>query len=171
LITNTPTFTPTQTPTTTSTDTPVNTSTNSPTNTPVVANTATSTPTQTPTTTSTATMVNSPTNTITSTPTFIAIPTATPNFISNPYPNPSMGDPIKLDVQLSGQSHVKFGVFTPAFRKIWEGALTASSNQTLEWDLRDKTGTLVADGLYYLRIQVETSSGTFVKIKKVLVIR
>jgi len=40
----------------------------------------------------------------------------------------------------------------------------------VQWDLRDKLGINVADGLYYVRIQV-TGRQDAVKIFKVLVLR
>ena len=117
----------------------------------------------------TATPSFTPTFTSTSSP--VPTATATRGVVSNPYPNPSQGGPVHVDIQLNGPSKVKFGVFTAAFRKIYENSFYAATNQTLVWDLKDKTGALAASGLYYLRIQVDEASGITVKIKKVLVVR
>jgi hypothetical protein len=158
--------TPTNTATFTSTNTPVP---------PTATNTFTATPTSTFTQVFTATSTSSFTSTSTATPVFTSThsPTATSTLgiVSQPYPNPSQGGPISVNIQLNGPSQIKFGVFTAAFRKIREEQTAASANTILTWDLRDKAGSPVASGLYYLRIEVVTASGTVVKIKKVLVLQ
>jgi hypothetical protein len=78
---------------------------------------------------------------------------------------------VRVEVQASGNTLIKFAVFTPAFRKIWEGSKTATGNTFVEWDLRDRGGAGVANGLYYLRLQVEGPTGTQVRILKVMVLR
>ncbi len=57
-----------------------------------------------------------------------------------------------------------------AFRKIDHGSQTVSGTTTLVWDLRDKNDSLVANGLYYIRVRV-TGPITTTKILKVLVLR
>jgi len=183
--TNTPTNTPTRTTTNTPTQTPTNTSTATPTNSPT--NTHTNTPTNTATNTSTATTTFTKTNTPTATSTFTPTttpthtntPTITPTYtptiterivISEPYPNPSSGSPVIFNVQVPGESTVTLDVFTLAFRKVYSETTRAYGPVTLQWNLRDVSGNLVSNGLYYVRIQVSGNESTM-KILKVLVLR
>ncbi len=145
--TPTSTFTATSTGTFTSTNTPVP-------------------PSSTPTYTRTSTSTSTPVFTSTHTPTA----TSTRGVISQPYPNPSQGGPIYIDIQANGNTHVKLSVFTAAFRKIREENFYPTTNMSLSWDLRDKAGVKAASGLYYLRVEVTEASGTTVRIKKVLVL-
>ena len=76
-----------------------------------------------------------------------------------------------------GAATIQMEVFTTAFRKISEHTFIASGGNgplglvtALQWDLRDKMGMNVADGLYYVRVQV-TGRQNAVKIFKVLVLR
>lgn len=62
---------------------------------------------------------------------------------------------------------MEWGVYTPAFRKIFEGTAEPTGKAVFHWDLRDRFGTPVANGLYYLRIRVGYSVWTY----KVLVLR
>ena len=89
---------------------------------------------------------------------------------SLPYPNPSKGDiPINVDIGLPGLATVNWAVFTTAFRKIDSGILSFPASGTFQWDLRDRQGTPVAHGLYYLRLEVAGDFGSTKKILKVLV--
>jgi len=54
-----------------------------------------------------------------------------------------------------------------AFRKIRGGETVIAREETIQWDLKDTEGNRVADGIYFLRVQV---NGT-VKVFKILVIR
>jgi O-glycosyl hydrolase len=185
--TNTPTLTvtntPTNTPTRTATNTPTNTFTNTPTSTPTNSPSSTFTNTPTNTATTTYTKTNTPTATSTFTPTstftHTSTPTITPTYtatttssiiISEPYPNPSNGTPITFNIQVPGESTVTLDVFTLAFRKVYGETIKAYGPATLQWNLRDVSGTLVANGLYYVRIQVSGGEST-TKIFKVLVLR
>ncbi len=145
--------------------------------TPTVTSTPTSTPTmtQTPGITSTPTATSTPTLTPTPSPTATPTSTATPAnggvSISLPYPNPVRGaGPVSIDVQSPPGSVFTWDVFTVAFRKIDHGSQTVSGTTTLVWDLRDKNDSLVANGLYYIRVRV-TGPITTTKILKVLVLR
>lgn len=194
--TSTPTSTPTHSPTNTatSTPTPTNTVTDTPTLTPTA--TATNTATHSPTTTPTNTRTNTPTSTTTGTPTntftpsatatvthtFTITPTASPAGtsalsptasvvdISAPYPNPSRGSPISFNVSVPGVSTVTMDVFTVTFRKITSQTWQIDGDQTLQWDLKDISETLAANGLYYIRIRV-TGVQSSAKILKVLILR
>jgi hypothetical protein len=90
--------------------------------------------------------------------------------ISEPFPNPSSGSPITFNVQVPGESTVTLDVFTLGFRKVYSETTRAFGPVTLEWNLRDVSGTLVSNGLYYVRIQVTGSQST-TKILKVLILR
>jgi hypothetical protein len=169
--TATNTGTPTATFTYTYTGTPTNTYT--PTYTPTITNTPTLT--YTPTVTSTFTLTGTPTNTFTPTvtPTITATytPTLSPEVLIHPaYPNPSNGSPISFNVSVPAQSKVAVDVFTSAFRKIKSQTSTISGSQPLYWDLKDRMGVKVADGIYYVRIQVTGIQSTS-KILKVLILR
>ena len=124
----------------------------------------------------TPTPVNS--STPTSTPTVTSSYTVTPSFTPTPilqtvvcpaYPNPSNGVPISFCVEVPGTSEVNMDVFTAAFRKVVSRSVQVTGETTLEWDLRDNWGKPVANGLYYVRVQVNGIQPT-VKILKVLVI-
>jgi hypothetical protein len=96
---------------------------------------------------------------------------------AGPYPNPVSNGPIKVDVTTPGSATIEVDVFTTAFRKIAEHTVTATAATpgygtitTVEWDLKDRQGKSVADGLYYLRIHVHGIQDS-TKILKVLVIK
>jgi xyloglucan-specific exo-beta-1,4-glucanase len=180
---STPTHTPTNTESSTATHSATSTATNSATrtmtNTATVTstysntNTPTPTPTNTPTTTTTSTYTPQSTSTPPNSPT--VTPTYTPTLssiivISAPFPNPSNGSPITFNVQVPGQSTATLDVFTLAFRKIYSQTTQADGFLTLQWDLKDVSGTLAANGLYYVRIHV-AGSQTATKILKVLILR
>jgi len=67
------------------------------------------------------------------------------------YPNPWNGtDPLKLHVVLLGSGTVKVKLFTPAFRKVWQGdfeGLPAGNNELILNLPR------VANGIYYLIVE------------------
>jgi hypothetical protein len=90
--------------------------------------------------------------------------------ISEPFPNPSNGSPISFNIQVPTQSNVTLDVFTLAFRKIYSHTTQAYGFQTLQWNLKDLSGTQVADGLYYVRIHI-SGNPSATKIFKVLVLR
>jgi hypothetical protein len=94
---------------------------------------------------------------------------------AGPYPNPVSDGPIKIDVSMPGSGAIQMDVFTTAFRKIAEHTTTVNGGSggtitSVEWDLRDKTGARIANGLYYIRIQISGVQES-TKIFKVLVIR
>jgi endo-1,4-beta-D-glucanase Y len=165
--TRSPTNTATNSATHTATNTATVTSTSSKTNTPTV--TSSNTPTGTPTSTYTPQPTLTPTNTSTITPTYT--PTISQDIvISQPFPNPSNGSPITFNVQVPDQSTVTLDVFTLAFRKIYDETKPIYGSQNLYWNLKDRTGIQVADGLYYVRVHVAGSKSSM-KILKVLILR
>jgi hypothetical protein len=133
---------------------------------PVVGATVTIvTPTSTFTTTETATLTLTPTMTQSPTPTAPLVPIVNP-----PYPNPSSGNPVTIVISAPGSSTVTADIFSLAFRKIKTNSTYVSGPTFLTWDLTDRDGVLVANGLYYLRIQV-TGPQPSTKIFKILVNR
>jgi hypothetical protein len=104
--------------------------------------------------------------TLTATPTLSPTFTPIPSFvtISAPYPNPSFGSLVRFQIQ-GDASLAKFSVFTTAFRKIYES--TAGSTA---WDLTDKNGASVSNGIYYIRFEVQGTQ-PYSKVWKVLVLR
>jgi hypothetical protein len=175
--TDTPTATPTPTPTNTSTFTPTFTFTDTPTVTTTFTptNTATSTATSTPTATPTLTTTNSPTSTvtITSTPTSTSTPVIITVTVGAPYPDPVSGTigPLSIPVQAPTGSTAHWTVYTTAFRKVYDHTQSIPGNNgILSWGLVDSWGTPVANGIYYVRVQV-TGLATSTQILKVLVLR
>ncbi len=112
----------------------------------------------------------------TATPTLTAVPTSTATpvpvpVVGPPYPNPVTGpSPITVNIQVPGPSTVTMDVFTVAFRKIVSQSKEVSNTGALTWNERDEWGNAVADGLYYLRVQV-SGSQPLTKIFKVLITR
>jgi hypothetical protein len=191
-LTNTPTFTPSSTTTfsATSTATAVNTQTPTFTFTSTATWTHSFTATSTRTFTATHTFTSTATPTSTFTPTFSYTPTATGTATftftptvtstSTPFPgtticdaspNPAQDEtPVDICVRVPGLSTVNWTVTTTAFRMIAQGSQTALDSCVVRWDLKDKTGAQVANGVYYFRVEVKGPQ-PLVKIAKVLVLR
>jgi len=176
--TSTPSFTPTVTSTFTQTQTPTFTYTPTITPTPTWTPTFTSTFTWTPSFTSTSTPTSTFTITPSFTPTFTGTPTNSPTpiistvLISSPFPNPITGKgPVSMIVQAPNGSSAHITVFTLAFRKVYDkNAAIPGNTLDFSWNLEDSWGHPLADGLYYIRVQV---MGPVIgqDIKKLLVIR
>ncbi len=168
----TPTFTFTSTPTVTPTFTPTSTATSSSTSTPTFTATLTATPTYTFTPTLTATNSPTPTVTITATPMFTSTPVIITVTVSAPYPNPATGPVhVSIPVQAPTGSTVHWTVYTTAFRKVYDQTQAIPGNNIiLSWPMVDTWGTPVANGVYYVRVQV-TGLASASQILKVLVIR
>jgi len=160
--------------------------TESPTPTGTPSRTATATWTSTVTLTPTATRSSTPsysptltpTPTITDTPSATHTPTLTPSLaatgvvIGLPYPDPDFGpDPVTIQVQAPAGSGVEWSVYTTAFRKILDvSEPIPGTSATLVWNLEDAWQKPVANGLYFMKIQV-TGPVKATKILKILVIR
>ena len=171
--TQTETVTSTQTQTVTASQTQTNTMTPMNTSTWTMTATVSSTPTLTFTVTNSPTITFTPTFTFTPTITWTPTPTAVTHVIcSNPYPNPVTGGSLKVDVTTPpGASIIHIEVFTTAFRKVSEHEMTPTGvTTTVLWDLNDRMGVPVADGLYYVRIRV-TGGASFDTVLKVLVLK
>ncbi|MGH7739646.1 MAG: malectin domain-containing carbohydrate-binding protein, partial [bacterium] len=198
-VTLTPVFTSTDTPTPTATlvftttRTPTSTVTWTPSPTPSETLTLTATasvtptwtadPTATVTVTPTVPRTNTPTPPFSPTPTSTLFWTPTPIFsptpvsspgstgISSPYPNPTSGGPVTVQLRLSGSYVVHWDIFTTAFRKIAGDSSASLPGGFLTWNLKDSEGQGVANGIYYWRVQVKDAVGKRVRILKVLLIR
>ncbi len=149
------------------------------TNTPTITLTPTTTPTQTVTTTPTNTGTSNATATITSTPTITPTHTATVTPIATPviitigpsYPNPIGTGPLSFPIQAPIGSTVHWTIYTTAFRKVYDNTQPIPGNNGIfYWNLLDSWGNPVANGFYYVRVQV-TGTITSTKILNVLVIR
>ena len=187
---NTCTFTETVTATSSATDTPSATPTATPsftftpsltfTPTLTATRTATSTPTvtpsitNTPTLTSTSTLTLTPAKTSTATPSSTFTLSPTPSTLYVVFPNPSDGvHPVSFEYSLDGQaSAVKFKIFTVAFRKIYEDdQLSLAPGSHLASLDFPQAGLELANGLYYLVLEIETGGTLTRKVMKVLVER
>ena len=108
--------------------------------------------------------------TATPVPTMTLTPGTAP--ISTPitYPNPTDGGPILVRINFGhGADHVKYEIFTTAFRKVREYRLSNIQPGVLETSLemKDDWGTPLASGLYYLVV----TNGSDRSVGKILVIR
>jgi hypothetical protein len=111
--------------------------------------------------------------TLTNTPTFTPTNTIPPNsapIFSLPYPNPSYGSPISFQIQVPYAYLVTMDVFSVALRKITSQSIHISGSQTLQWNLKDKSGIQAANGFYWVRFQF-AGKPSATKILKVLVLR
>jgi len=61
-------------------------------------------------------------------------------------------------------------IFTLALRKVQSETTGIVGYQTLQWDLKDRMGVQVANGLYYVRIRV-TGIQSATKILKIMILR
>ena len=115
----------------------------------------------------------SPTPTITATPIGTATPTSTPVLVTSigpPYPNPVQGGQVSIGLTVPGPSTVGWKIFTMGFRKIFEDHSQVASAGTILWNLEDQGGTPVANGLYYLQVDI-TGPQPLTRILKVLVMK
>jgi len=87
--------------------------------------------------------------------------------VLSPYPNPARGVPVHLIVESACSLHVQWAVFTHAYRKIMGGELDINGTGTVTWDLKDKSGKEVANGVYYIRL---TAGENKTVVRKVLVL-
>jgi len=61
-------------------------------------------------------------------------------------------------------------VFTLTFRKITSQTWEIHGDQTLQWDLKDLSGVVAANGVYYVRVHVAGNQSA-TKMLKVLILR
>jgi hypothetical protein len=142
------------------------------TSTPTPPPTATFTPTPSQTPVPTASSTFTPTPLPTDSPTATFTPTGAPVIdISAPYPNPSSGQPVTVQLHLSGSSQVKWDIFTTAFRKIAGKSNLSLPGGFLVWNLKDAQGRDAANGIYYWRLEIKDANGSRTRLVKLLVIR
>ena len=156
-LTLTPSDTPTNTPTTTQTLTSSLTLTSSETLTSSLTptDTLTSSETLTSSTTSTITMTLTSTYTFTRTATPVVATLAITRAVT--FPNPARGDSLTFSVSLSTDSvdWVRIRVMTVAMYELNELTLAGGhfGENDLVWDLKDRHGNCLANGLYYYLIE------------------
>jgi len=73
-------------------------------------------------------------------------------------------------MQVPAPSTVTWIVQTTAFRKIREVTVTVTDRYTISWDLKDKDGEFVANGLYYLQVRI-SGPKPLTKLLKVMILR
>ena len=61
---------------------------------------------------------------------------------------------MKIGLLLPKSSWVQIDIYTLAFRRIRSEGRQMSGADGFTWDLTDKEGTAVSNGLYYIRVQV-----------------
>jgi hypothetical protein len=84
------------------------------------------------------------------------------------YPNPVTGGDVTLNPNLSSTSDVTVTLFTSGFRKVnTENFAQVLAGATVQVTLTDRTGKLLANGLYY--VVVQTNQGR--SILKLLILR
>jgi hypothetical protein len=69
-----------------------------------------------------------------------------------------------------GPLEMKWAVFTVAFRKVMEESRSIDGTGEIHWDLKETWGKPVANGLYYVRIDI-VGKEKMSKILKVIVNR
>lgn len=149
-------FTPTLTPTTTYTPSP----------------TSTFTWTYTPTITFTPTITYSPTITLSPTPTGSITSTPTPDvsmYLSDNYFNPAAGATLGIDALINQGGEVKIMVYNlmgEEVVKLVDQSLNPGS-QHFTWDGRNRSGSMVGNGVYL--VLIEQPSGNFTR--KVIVLK
>jgi hypothetical protein len=86
-----------------------------------------------------------------------ATSTSTPSasVVIGPYPNPSTGGPVTWLFSQAGTHEVRWSVVTTAYRNVIAGTFTFTDSGTFVWDLKDKSGRVVANGLYYVDFVVD----------------
>jgi hypothetical protein len=82
------------------------------------------------------------------------------------YPNPAIGKQVNILVPVLPTEKVHIEMFTTAFRKILD-IKEASSGGIIQLDLNDTWGKPLANGLYYLFINISQNRWKF----KILVLR
>ena len=72
-----------------------------------------------------------------------------------PYPNPSFGSPISIDLQVIAEQKVKTGIFDVLGEEIWSSTnvFNTPSMSTLTWNGINKNGRKVSNGIYFIQIE------------------
>lgn len=93
--------------------------------------------------------------------------------VSAPYPNPVTGGQtlkISLTANPNCPKTVKLGVYTSAYRKVYEKTVVVTGRDVWEWPVVDSTGVPAANGVYYVRVE-ESGAGTVLKWSPLVVLR
>ena len=102
-------------------------------------------------------------------------PTDTPERTCHPvaYPNPSIGGPVHFHCGGGPYKGITLKVFTTSLREICSKPhdCHGQEEEDLNWDLRDNSGYLVSNGLYYVNLQTQKDGIVENHICKVLVLR
>jgi hypothetical protein len=126
-------------------------------------NTVTVTPTLTPTTTITPTV----TATITSTPTpssLLQLAVAAPNVSKN-------GEPINFMINLGSNASVQLNLYSLMGEEVYSDTIEGNAgSNTITWQLKNKTQSAVASGIYIFTIQVNSGYEKVIKTGKILVL-
>jgi hypothetical protein len=77
---------------------------------------------------------------------------------------------VNVNINIPSPSTVTLTVFTVSSQKIYEKTWNLSSNGSISWNLTNNQGSVVANGVYYMRIVVKGSQ-TSTKFLKVMVLR
>jgi hypothetical protein len=79
---------------------------------------------------------------------------------------------LKMDLNVNENcpKTVKIGVYTAAYRKIYEETRTVTNREVWTWAVQDSKGTPIASGVYYIRVQ-EEGSGTVMQWSPFVVLR
>jgi hypothetical protein len=73
-------------------------------------------------------------------------------------------------VEIAKTATIKLTVFSTSFRKVANSEIIMTQSGNIQWNLRDVEGNPVADGLYYLRVEV-MGTGSAGTVLKVLILR
>jgi hypothetical protein len=113
-----------------------------------------------------------PTPTLSPTPTVTLVPTpVSQTVVSAPYPNPVGVAPVVVNVVSPGPVDVKWGIYTLSFRKILSGEQDQITSTQLSWNLVDRAGNPVSNGLYYWVVEVTGNGKAVKKLNKILVLK
>ena len=92
--------------------------------------------------------------------------------IDPPYPNPAPNGDLYVPITAPAGSTVQMVVYTTAYRKVLEkGYPYGGGSSLLLLELRDQWGSLLPDGLYYLKVTVTDPAGKTLSKIFTLVVR
>jgi hypothetical protein len=80
------------------------------------------------------------------------------------------GPPVTIPVIAPPGSQAELTIYTLAFRKIYDQTVTMPVTYDFLWNLQDRSGKIVSNGIYYARVQV-TGHTFATHVYKILVLR
>ncbi len=115
-------------------------------------------------------------------------PTPSPTVTVTPTPSSTMGglvqgimaapnlsrnsQPIQFHVTLGGAAKIQLTLVNLMGEMVYQQTLMGSTGlNTINWDLKNKAGTMVSSGLYVYAVRIDNGVGPFLKIGKVAVFR